>query len=70
MALRMVSNFRMHAVMASLNGLPEAVRRSYISLIGLLWVMADSVAMYGAQRTSARPPRMYRAPRRVCHYRR
>ena len=55
----------MQAVIASLKGFPAAVRRAYIALIGWLCLMADSVAIYSAQRTSARPPRMYRAPRRL-----
>src|SRR3990167_2081811 len=65
MALSMVRSFLIHAVMASLNGFPAFVRRSYIALIGGLCLIADRVVMYSTQRTSARPPRMYRAPCRL-----
>ena len=41
----MVGSFLMHAVMASLNGLPAAIKRVYIALI------ADNVAMYTTPRT-------------------
>src|SRR5450756_1770648 len=63
MAFKIVSSLRMQATRATLAGFPIRIRRSYISLITLLYRLAESEAMYRALRTLARPPQIERLPR-------
>ncbi len=60
---RMVSNFRMHAVITTLNGFPARWSRWAKSRRRGLHRLAVRAAMYRARLTSPRPPRIRRWPR-------
>ena len=55
----------MAAVMATLAGLPPAIRRSSRARMAGLWRVAVRVGMYRALRRLARPPMTMRRPRKV-----